>query len=54
MTERDKSRDGFENKLEGYLLTNIRPVWEFLNGTKWLGDRVNKFIINTTGQIMGT
>lgn len=46
MTERDKSRDGFENKLEGYLLTNIQPLWEFLNGTKWLGDRVNKFIIN--------
>ena len=46
MAERDKSRDGFENKLEGWLLTNIQPLWEFFNRTKWLGDRVNKFIIN--------
>ena len=46
MSERDKSRDGCWNKLESFLLTNFRSLWEFVNGTKWLGDRINKVIID--------
>ena len=48
MSERDKSRDGCWNRLESFLLSNIliRPLWEAVNGTKWLGDLANKFIIN--------
>ena len=46
MAERDKSRDGFCNRLESCFLTGLRPLWAFINGTKWLGDVVNKAIIN--------
>ena len=46
MSERDKSRDGCWNKLESFLLTNFRFLWEFVNDTKWLGDRINKVIID--------
>ena len=46
MFERDKSRDGLGNRLESCFLTSLRPLWEFLNRTKWLGDIVNKAIIN--------
>lgn len=46
MTERDKSRDGCWNKLESFLLTKFRFLWELVNDTKWLGDRINKVIID--------
>lgn len=46
MTGRDQSRDGFGNRLESYLLTHGRYIWQFVNGTKWLGNFVNTFIIN--------
>ena len=46
MDTRDTSRDGFWNKLEGLALTGFRPVWAFLNGTAWLGNRVNSFLIS--------
>ena len=46
MANRDTSRDGFSNKLESFLLTHLRLLWSFVNGTKWLGNRVNSFIIS--------
>jgi prostaglandin-endoperoxide synthase 2 len=45
MSLRDESRDGFNNKLEGYVLTHFRLLWEFINGTGWLGDIVNRIVI---------
>ncbi|MEM9092410.1 MAG: peroxidase family protein [Cyanobacteria bacterium P01_F01_bin.53] len=46
MAKRDTSKDGFRNKLEGFLLTRFKWVWAFIQKTPALERSVNKFIIN--------
>ena len=49
---RDRSRDGFRNKIESALLTGFRPLWEFLNARPALARRINGLIVNNaTGRV---
>ena len=43
---RDTSRDGFRNKLENFVLTHGRPIWEFINGWPWLARVANRLIVS--------
>ena len=43
---RDTSRDGFRNKLETLVLTNLKPIWELIQSNKALKKKVNKTLIN--------
>lgn len=45
--KRDTSRDGFQNKLETLLLTNFKPIWQFLQSNESLAKKVNKKLINS-------
>ena len=44
--QRNRDRDGFDNKLEGYALTHFQPVWNFVLGRPRLQKWVNKTLIN--------
>ena len=43
---RDKSRDGFKNRLESYALSHFRPIWDFIQSNDNLKHKVNKKLIN--------
>jgi len=43
--ERDTSRDGLRNKVEGALLTGLRPFWQFVNKTPRLARIANGLIV---------
>jgi prostaglandin-endoperoxide synthase 2 len=43
---RDKSRDGFKNRLEAYALAHFKPLWDFLQSNEGLKKAVNKKLIN--------
>jgi prostaglandin-endoperoxide synthase 2 len=43
---RDTSRDGFRNKLETLVLTNLKPIWELIQSNNALKKKVNKTLIN--------
>ncbi len=46
-TKRDTSKDGFENKLQTFVLTNFKPIWEFIQSNNSLKHKVNKTLINS-------
>ena len=43
---RDTSRDGFRNKLETLVLTNLKPIWKLIQSNNALKKKVNKTLIN--------
>lgn len=43
---RDTSKDGFRNKLELFVLTNFKWLWNFIQSIEFLERPVNKFLIN--------
>jgi prostaglandin-endoperoxide synthase 2 len=43
---RDTSRDGFRNKLETLVLTNLKPIWELIQSNNALKKKINKTLIN--------
>ncbi len=45
--KRDTSRDGLDNKLLNYALSNFKPVWELIQSNKFLNCKVNKFLVNS-------
>jgi prostaglandin-endoperoxide synthase 2 len=45
-SKRDKSKDGFRNKLETYALTNFKPIWDLIQSNDALKKKVNKALIN--------
>ncbi len=45
--KRDTSKDGFSNKLQTFVLTNFKPIWQFLQSNKSLARKVNKTLINS-------
>lgn len=45
-SERDKSKDGFRNQLESYVLTHFKPIWNLIQSNNTLTKKVNKAIIN--------
>jgi prostaglandin-endoperoxide synthase 2 len=45
-TVRDTSRDGLRNKIEDFLLTRGRPVWNVINRLPWINRLFNRLIIN--------
>lgn len=45
-SKRDTSRDGFKNKIETFLLTNLKPFWSFIQSNEGLSKKVNKTLIN--------
>ncbi|HBE32823.1 MAG TPA: heme peroxidase, partial [Cyanobacteria bacterium UBA11368] len=44
--QRDKSRDGFKNRLESYALSHLKPMWDFIQSNEGLKKAVNKKLIN--------
>ena len=44
--KRDTSRDGLRNKLESYVLTHFKPIWDFIQKNDYLQRRVNKLVTN--------
>jgi len=46
-TKRDTSKDGFDNKLQTFVLTNFKPIWQFIQSNKSLKHKVNKTLINS-------
>ena len=47
MSKRDRSCDGFRNKLEYHLLSRYRPFWRAIHRVPALESRANKLIINS-------
>ncbi len=47
-TKRDTSRDGFKNTLQTFVLTNLKPIWNFIQSNDALKKKINKFLINYT------
>lgn len=47
MNIRDRSRDGFRNKLEYHFLAQYRPFWQMAQRFPILGTQANKLIINS-------
>ncbi|NER78504.1 MAG: heme peroxidase [Leptolyngbya sp. SIO1D8] len=47
MAKRDTSRDGFDNKLLTFALSNFRLVWAIVQSIRPLKRKVNKFLINS-------
>jgi prostaglandin-endoperoxide synthase 2 len=47
---RDASRDGLRNKIENYLLTQLRPLWSRVNRQPFLSRIINKVIVNNAVQ----
>ncbi len=45
--KRDTSRDGLNNKLLTYALSNFKPVWDFIQSNNFLKRKVNKFLVNS-------
>lgn len=43
---RNTSRDGFKNKLENYVLTHFKPIWNLIQSNDSLARRVNKSLVN--------
>ena len=43
---RDTSRDGFANKLEQFIFTNFKGIWDLLQSNPALKRRLNKILIN--------
>ena len=43
---RDTSRDGLRNRVEAFLLGNLRPFWTLVNRTPWLARFFNSLIVN--------
>jgi prostaglandin-endoperoxide synthase 2 len=43
---RDTSRDGLRNKIEDFLLTRGRPIWNVINRLPWINRLFNRLIIN--------
>ena len=43
---RDTSRDGFRNKLETLVLTNLKPIWKLIQSNNALKKKINKTLIN--------
>ena len=43
---RDTSRDGFNNKLEQFLFTNFKGIWDLLQKSKTIKRWLNKILIN--------
>lgn len=46
VNQRDTSRDGLRNKIESYVLTHFKPVWNFIQSNEGLRKKVNKTLIN--------
>lgn len=44
---RSTERDGLQNRLEAFALTNFSPVWKFIQGVPFLEQQVNRFLINS-------
>ncbi len=45
-SKRDTSRDGQKNKIETLLLTNFKPLWNFIQSNEGLSKKINKTLIN--------
>jgi prostaglandin-endoperoxide synthase 2 len=43
---RDTSRDGLANKIEDFLLTRGRPIWNVINRLPWINRLFNRLIVN--------
>jgi prostaglandin-endoperoxide synthase 2 len=43
---RDTSRDGLRNKIEDFVLTRGRPIWNVVNRLPWINRLLNRLIIN--------
>jgi len=46
--ERDKSRDGFINRLELFALTNFKGFWRWFQRIPLLARWINRFLVNNT------
>lgn len=46
-SKRDTSRDGFANKLQTFVLTNFKEIWELLQSNKSVARKVNKTLLNS-------
>jgi len=44
---RDTSRDGLDNKILAYALSNLKPFWNFIQSNKDLKRKANKFLLNS-------
>ncbi len=44
---RDTSRDGLDNKILAYALTNFKPFWDFIQSNDKLKRKANKFLLNS-------
>lgn len=44
---RNTLNDGLKNKLEGFVLTNFKLFWDFVQSNSYLKQKVNKFLINS-------
>ncbi len=47
MMARDTSRDGLDNKILAYALTNFKPFWDFIQNNDKLKRKANKFLLNS-------
>ncbi len=47
MMARDTSRDGLDNKILAYALTNFKPFWDFIQSNDKLKRKANKFLLNS-------
>ena len=45
--KRDTSKDGLDNKLQTFLLTNFKGIWENVQSNEFLKRKVNKTLINS-------
>jgi prostaglandin-endoperoxide synthase 2 len=45
--KRDRSKDGFDNILQTFLLTNFKGIWEIVQSNESLKRKVNKTLINS-------
>lgn len=46
MAKRNKSRDGLKNRVEYFVLTHFRPVWDFIYNHPRLNRAAKKFMLN--------
>ncbi len=45
--KRDRSKDGFDNILQTFLLTNFKVIWDIVQSNEFLKRKVNKTLINS-------
>ncbi|MBW4568945.1 MAG: heme peroxidase [Tolypothrix carrinoi HA7290-LM1] len=45
--KRDTSKDGLDNKLQTFVLTNFKGIWEIVQSNEFLKHKVNKTLINS-------